>query len=80
MEKRTPRMRLLQDIYAQLKVDDPNTAITYYALRILIKSGAIPSVQIGRKTLIDYNKVIDYFDISIQRESSDSSGEIRKIC
>ena len=80
MESRTPRMRLLQDIYAQLKVDGPDTAITYYALRILVKSGAIPSVQIGRKTLIDYNKVIDYFAIPLQKESSDNSGELRKIC
>ncbi len=79
MENKTPRMRLLQDIYVQLKTDDPDTAITYYALRILIKSGKIPSVQIGRKTLIDYNKVIEYFDIPLPKESSADVGNIRQI-
>ena len=79
MENKTPRMRLLQDIYTQLKTDDPDTAITYYALRILIKSGAIPSVQIGRKTLIDYNKVIAYFDIPLSKQKPLEIGEIKKI-
>ncbi len=34
--------------------------ICIYSLRILIKQGKIPSVHIGRKTLVDYDEVIRY--------------------
>lgn len=55
------RIRLISEVHKELLRDDPNSAITIYSLRILIKQGKIPSVHIGRKTLVDYDEVIRYF-------------------
>ena len=48
------RMRVISEAFYQLKQDDPGTAITQCALRRMVKAGDIPSVQVGRKSLIDY--------------------------
>lgn len=55
------RMRLVKDAYEQLKRDDPDTNITLNALRTIVKSGAIPTVQLGRKTLLNYDSLLEYF-------------------
>lgn len=47
-----PRMRLVKDAFEQLKKDDPDTDVTLYALRTIVKSGLIPTVRLGRKVLI----------------------------
>lgn len=57
-----PRMRLISEAYKQLKTDDPNTNITMYGLRTIINSGKIPVIKIGRKTLINYDSLIEYFN------------------
>ncbi len=54
------QMRLLSEAYAEIKKDDPNTALTMNALRCLVKKGDIPCVQIGRKKLINYEKLLEY--------------------
>lgn len=61
MTNTVPKMRLIQDIYDELHRDDPDSAITMYALRQLVKTGKIPSMKIGRKTLINYFDVVAYF-------------------
>ena len=33
------RMRVISDVFKQLKEDDPDTNITMYALRTIVKSG-----------------------------------------
>ncbi len=55
-----PKMRLISEAYKQLKIEDPNSAITLNGLRCLIKRGEIPSVKIGRKTLINYDVLLEY--------------------
>ena len=58
------RLRLLADAYHQIKEDDPKTAITLNALRCIIKRGEIPVIKNGRKTLINYDALLDYLDSS----------------
>ena len=48
-----PRMRTLAKAIEEIKAEDPNTALTQNQLRVLVKSGAIPSVHAGRHTLIN---------------------------
>ncbi len=55
-----PKMRLLSEAYNELKKDDPDTALTMNALRCLVKSGKIQSVQVGRKRLVNYEKLLEY--------------------
>lgn len=57
-----PRMRLISEAFRQLKIDDPNTDITMYGLKTIINSGKIPVIKVGRKTLINYDALIDYFN------------------
>ena len=57
-----PKMRLLSEAYEELKKEDPKTALTMNALRCLVKKGEIPSVQIGRKKLINYDNLLEYLE------------------
>lgn len=41
--------------------DDPGTSITLNALRVIIKSGHIPTVQVGRKILVNYDALLEFF-------------------
>ncbi len=56
-----PRMRLVKDAYEQLRKDDPDTNITMYALRTIVKSGVIPTVKLGKKTLVNYDSLLEFF-------------------
>ena len=58
----TPKMRLIREVFDELHQIDPNSAITMYALRQLVRSGKIPSVNVGRKILVNYYDVVKYFE------------------
>lgn len=62
-----PRMRLIKDAFEQLKKEDPETDITIYALRAIVKSGVIPTVRLGRKLLINYDSLLDYLSFGDKR-------------
>lgn len=64
-----PRMRLVKDALAQLKKDDPDTDVTLYALRTIVKSGVVPTVRLGRKVLINYDSLLEYFSSGDKIES-----------
>lgn len=55
-----PRMRTIAKAIEEIKAEDPNTALTQNQLRVLVKTGAIPSVPAGRHTLINLDLLIDY--------------------
>ena len=60
-------MRLIKDAFEQLKKEDPETDITIYALRIIVKSGVVPTVRLGRKLLINYDSLLDYLSFGDKR-------------
>lgn len=72
-------MRLIHEVYDELHQADPNSAITMYALRQLVKTGKIPSMNIGRKYLINYYDVIKYFETPAPVEVSKETSGIRRI-
>ncbi len=57
---RLPRMRTLDECYRELKLLDPNTAVSKYFVRRLAVSGAIPTVKCGCKRLINLDGLIEY--------------------
>lgn len=61
------RMRLIKDAFEQLKKEDPETDITIYALRTIVKSGVVPTVRLGRKLLINYDSLLDYLSVGDKR-------------
>lgn len=56
----TPRMRTAPGALDIIKAEDPGTDITLHYLRRLIKTGAISCVPVGRKKLVNVDKLIDY--------------------
>lgn len=56
----TPRMRTAPGALAIIQQEDPGTDITLHYLRRLIKTGAIPCVPVGRKKLVNVDKLIEY--------------------
>lgn len=56
------KIRSLKDALLHIKSLDADTGITINAIRILVVSGIIPSVKIGRKYLVNLDLVIEYFE------------------
>lgn len=46
-------MRTIDAAAAEIRAADPHTALTKTALRRLVVSGAVPSVRVGTKYLLD---------------------------
>ena len=60
-----PRMRLISEAFNEIKKDDPHTAITLSGLRNLVRQGKIPCAKIGRKTLINYDALLEYLSVNV---------------
>jgi hypothetical protein len=54
----TPRMRTIDAAIKELKQDDPNCALTRHALRKMVISKRVPSVQVGNKYLVNLDSLI----------------------
>lgn len=55
-----PRMRTAEKVLNIIKEQDPDTEVTLHYIRDLIKSGKIPVTLVGRKKLVDADRVIAY--------------------
>lgn len=56
----TPRMRTAPGALDIIRQEDPGTDVTLHYLRHLIKTGAIQCVPVGRKKLVNVDKLIDF--------------------
>lgn len=82
MEQRTlPRMRTLDEAYAEIKQLDPNTGLTKYHLRQLMLTGKVRCIMVGTtRRLVDLDSVIQYLSNPVDAyEEQPSSGKIRSI-
>ncbi|MCI8811068.1 MAG: hypothetical protein HFF84_13375 [Oscillibacter sp.] len=59
MDQIVPRMRTAPKIVAEIKALDPDSEVTEYYIRNLVKSGAVPVVWAGNKALINLDAVIE---------------------
>lgn len=57
---KTPRMRTLDEAYAELLKVDADTSLSKYSLRKLVLSGSIPCVEIGHRRLINFDALLLY--------------------
>lgn len=64
-----PQMRLIKEAFQQIKTDDPQTALTLNALKTLVRTGEVPSIKSGRKTLVNYTALIEYLSAPHQKNS-----------
>ncbi|MED9968735.1 MAG: hypothetical protein UFA98_01825 [Ruminococcus sp.] len=53
-----PRMRTIDNAYAEIKALDPQTDFTKRALRRMVKTKEIPTQKIGNKNLINLDLLI----------------------
>jgi hypothetical protein len=73
-------MRGIKQAIEEIRESDPNTAFTEKALRRLVLTGAIPSVRIGAKYLINMDILNAYlYSGSCGGEDVSASNGIRKI-
>lgn len=56
------RMRTAPGALEIIKQQDPETAVTLHYLRHLIKTGKIPCVPVGRKKLVNVDKLLDFLE------------------
>lgn len=75
------KMRIIKDIYEDIKRNDPETAITMCGLRRMVQTGVIPSVQVGRKRLINADTVMDYLNNNTitSKSKQEEYGVIRRV-
>ena len=57
-----PRMRTAEAALAVIKDQDPNTAVTLRMIRRLINTGEIPHVPVGRKKLVNVDRLLIYLE------------------
>lgn len=75
-----PRMRTIEEAYAEIKSLDSGTAVTKNFIRTLIVSGKVPSVKAGRKYLINMDTLQNYLcNKVIARNETLNTGKIRNI-
>lgn len=55
-----PKMRTAPGLLEELKKQDPETEITLFSIRKIVRSGALPVVRCGKKMLVDYDLFCDY--------------------
>ena len=55
-----PRMRTIPMALKEIKEIDPNTSLTLSALRRMVKTGEIPSINIKSKKLINLDLLIEH--------------------
>ena len=54
-------LRTINKAYEELRVRDPETAITKNLLREMVTQGVIPSAKAGNRYLVDVDVVEQYF-------------------
>lgn len=81
-----PRMRTLPQAAAELKAADPETAISLSTLRLLVKRGEIPVVQIRNRQLVNMETLCSILAGGSSRSTTkrdtvraDERGTVRKI-
>ena len=76
-----PRMRTAPKIVAEIKALDPETEVTEYYVRQLVKAGAVPVVWAGNKALINLNDVLDLLRVGAAPPQAEAPpvGGLRRI-
>ena len=56
------RLRTADQVYDEIREMDPNTAITRHYIRKIIAEEKIRVVHVGRKSLVNMQDVLAYFE------------------
>lgn len=53
-----PRMRTAAKVLEEIKAEDPNSEVSLNYIRQIIRTGAVPVVECGRKKLVNVDDVL----------------------
>lgn len=63
MEARSiPRMRTAQQACDEIHALDPNSGLTVYRIKCMIRSGQLPHVKAGKKYLVNLDTLYDLLE------------------
>lgn len=76
-----PRMRTAARAAAEIKSLDPDTEVTEYFIRQIIKAGTIPVVRAGNKAMVNLNDLLELLCLGSDRREpeNNNTGGIRRI-
>ena len=75
----TVRMRFAAQALEELRKDDPGTPVTLNLIRTLARRGDIPSVQVGRGRLINYDALLAYLEHPAEMKHDQQAHGIRRV-
>ena len=78
-EKKTPRMRTAANIVREIRKLDPDSDVTEHWVRCLSKSGRVPVVKAGSKSLINLDDVLDLLRLGVEVEAEPRPSEAPKV-
>lgn len=71
------RTRTIKEAAAYFREGDPQTCLTETAIRTLLRSGAVPSVKVGKKYLVSLEALESYLMGEIEPVILSSSPQVR---
>lgn len=78
------RMRTAQQVYNQIHQEDPESSVSLWYIRSVIKQGKFPVIKAGNKFLINYDRFLEYLAGSQANEKPEEAkqqgyGVIRRV-
>ena len=70
--------RTIKDAAAHFKNVDPQTALTEYAIRTLLRTGRVPCVRMGKKYLVTIEALEEYLASGQPAERNGSADSARR--
>lgn len=56
------RIRTIDKAYDEIKAKDPDTALSRYLVRQMVKQGLVPSIKTGNKRLVDVDVLEEHIN------------------
>lgn len=56
------RIRTINKAFDEIKQQDPETALSLYLIRQMVKQGLVPSIKAGNKRLVDVDVLQEYIN------------------
>lgn len=72
------RTRTIKEVAAYFREEDPQTSLTETAIRTLLRSGAVPSVRVGKKYLVTIEALEGYLTGEIVPVKTTASPKAKK--
>lgn len=61
-EIKLKRMRTISESLKLIKSTDPDSSITYNAIKVLCRGNKIPYINIGNKIVLNFDALLDYLN------------------